>query len=380
MAFEAAFAVTAALSAVLALLYARSRKAKDDLSRSNIKLASDLEAARERERNLPLMVKALSADVLKEQGEAFKATATDPMGKMVEDLKAKIEDLSKQNVGDSEKFAVNMEHMAKATEELMRKTGTLSDILKSSQRRGRYAEIDVERVFEMAGLTKGIHYETQRLRDAKKPDFVVRLSEDRSIIVDVKAPLDALGKAIDTDDEATKAEAMDEHVKAVKGHIKRLSGKEYWEGKETSLDHVVMVMPEYALLPALERGDRLMEYAMASKVVLVTPSTLMVLLRAVRLMWKQGEMTKAVKEIGKLSAELHARLGTFAEHYDRVGKGLEDAVKYYNKSTGSWHSRLMPAADRLADMGASVKKIPDLSAIETGTDRLLVDKDERKGT
>ena len=148
-------------------------------------------------------------------------------------------------------------------------------MLRSSQKRGRQAEINIERVFEMAGLAKGIHYTTQRVRDAKKPDFVVKLSEDRSIIIDSKAPLDALWRAIDTDDEAAEAEALDKHVDAVRGHIRLLAGKKYSEGTDLSLDYVVMVMPEYALLPALERGDNLMEYALENRVVLVTPSTLM---------------------------------------------------------------------------------------------------------
>ena len=375
MAFEAAFGVVVALSIVLLLLYARSRKANNGLTKSNIRLEVELEAARGRERDLPTLVKAMSADMLKEQSESFKTVATDPMGKMMEELRIRIENLGKQNAGDREAFNVRMEGMTKATGELLKKTGTLSDILRSPQKRGRYAEMDIERVFEMAGLTKGTHYEIQRVRDTKKPDFVVHLSEDRSIIVDSKAPLDALWKTTETDDEAAKAEAMDEHVRAVKGHIKALSKKEYWEDRESSLDYVVMVMPEYALLPALERGEHLMEYALENKVVLVTPSTLMVLLRAVGLMWKQSQMAKAVRDIGRLSADLHARLGTFAEHYNRVGKGLEDAIRYYNKSTGSWHSRLLPAADRLAEMGATVKDMPELNSIKTMPDRLLVDKD-----
>ena len=380
MAFEAAFGIVVALSIVLLLLYARSRKANNGLTKSNIRLEAELEAARGRERDLPTLVKALSADMLKEQSESFKTVATDPMGKMMEELRIRIENLGKQNAGDREAFNVRMEGMTKATGELLKKTGTLSDILRSPQKRGRYAEMDIERVFEMAGLTKGTHYEIQRVRDAKKPDFVVHLSEDRSIIVDSKAPLDALWKTTETDDEAAKAEAMDEHVRAVKGHIKALSKKEYWEDRESSLDYVVMVMPEYALLPALERGERLMEYALENKVVLVTPSTLMVLLRAVGLMWKQSQMAKAVRDIGRLSADLHARLGTFAEHYNRVGKGLEDAIRYYNKSTGSWHSRLLPAADRLAEMGATVKDMPELNSIKTMPDRLLVDKDGSEST
>lgn len=264
----------------------------------------------------------------------LKANATDPMSKMIGELKERMVDLKKQNAVDRETFKTNMKHMAYTTTTLLKDTKALSDVLKNSQKRGRHAEIGLERVLEMSGLVKGIHYDTQDTSGGGRPDFVVRLSEDRSIIVDSKAPLDSLWRAFDTDDEAAKAAALDGHVRAVRGHITLLSKRKYDTGVKSSLDYIVMVMPEYALLPALDRDSKLVEGAFAIRVVLVTPSTLMILLRAVELMWKQSKMADTVREIGELSATLHSRLNIFANHYNNAGKGLATAVKNYNKGIG----------------------------------------------
>ena len=377
MAFEAAFGVTAVLSAIFAILYVRSRKAKDDLEKSNIRLTAKLEEVKDRGQDLPAIVKSLSAEVLKEHTESFKTTTTDPMGQIVKDLGTRIEELGKQNAGDREAFDVSMKNLADTTGKLMKDTGALSDVLKSSQRRGRHAELGLERVFEMSNLTKGIHYDTQLVSGDGKPDFVINLSGDRSIIVDSKAPLDSLWEAFDTDDEATKSDALDRHASAVRKHANSLSKKEYWDSPKSSLDYVVMVMPEYALLPALDRDGGLIEHALAKRVVLVTPSTLMILLRAVDLMWKQSRMAGTVREIGALSADLHARLNKFAEHYNRTGKGLEDAVKRYNAGIGSWTRRVLPAADKLAEAGAAVTDMADLKPVEDAPGRLPVDDDGR---
>ena len=374
MAFEAAFGVTAVLFTIFALLYARSRKAKDDLVRSNIRLTTELEAVKERGHDLPAIVKNLSAEVLKEHTDSFKSTTTDPMK---DDGGSQPHRGTWQaECGDREAFDTSMKHMATATDKLVKDTRALSDVLKSSQKRGRHAEMGLERVFEMSNLTKGIHYDTQYVSGDGKPDFVVNLSEDRSIIVDSKAPLNSLWEAFDTDDEAAKSDALNRHATAVRSHANSLSKKEYWDSPKSSLDYVVMVMPEYALLPALDRDGGLIEYALAKHVVLMTPSTLMILLRAVDLMWKQSRMASTVKEIGALSADLHTRLSKFAEHYNRTGKGLEDAVRRYNDGIGSWSRRVLPAANKLAEAGAVAGDMTNLKPVEGAPGRLPIDEDD----
>ena len=373
MAFEAAFGVALGLSITLAFLYARTKKNNDTLAKSNIQLKTELDVSRERVKDLPTLVNGLSASTLREQTESFKSTTVDPMNNMMKELRERIDELSTQNAVTNETFANKFDSMMSVAGELRSTTNGLSDVLKSSQKRGRHAEISIERIFELAGLTKDVDYETQPVRDGKKPDFVVHFSNDQTIIIDSKAPLDALWREIDSDDEAIKSGAMDEYVRAIKGHVKTLSGKEYWEGDTSSLDYVVMVMPEYALFPILDHKDKIMEYAMDSRVVLVTPSTLMMLLRTVKLMWRQNEMAGTVKKIVELSVNLHGRMSVFAGHYQKTGKVLEDVVKFYNKGVSSWNSRLLPAADTLAAVGAAVKDMPEIKNTKSRPEMLFTD-------
>ena len=364
MAFEAAFGVTAILFVTFTILYAKSRKGKDDLMRHNIQLEADLKAAKNLEQYIPMMTKDMSADMIRDQNEIFKVTTTDPLNKTLDDLRNRMDDFNRQNATNYETFNTVKEN-----------TKAISDVLMNAQKRGRYAEMTIERILQMSGFEKGTHYHTQ-VGNTKKLDFVVSLPDDRKIILDSKTPLDALQKSINATDESTKSQYLDEHVKVVKQHIKSLSKKEYWEG-ESVLECVVMVMPEYALLPALEHDNNLIEYAWGHKIVLVTPSILMVLLRAVDIIWKQNTMSDTVKEIGKLSSDLYSRLCKFADHYSKTGKELSNVVKKYNESIGSWDTRIVPAADRLAQAGASINKMPDVKPIDNMPRHLVVDKDEQ---
>ena len=308
--------------------------------------------------------RVLAEDSLKRQSEEFKASTAKPMAETMGNLLKTIGELKEQNTSNTATFQTRMEDMKETNDKLVRDTKTISGILSNSQKRGRFAEIGLERVFEMSGLVKDVNYYIQQTRDAGRPDFVVKLSEDRSVVIDSKAPLDSLWRAQDADNEAAKADALDKHAKDTRDHIQRLSKKEYSEGHGT-LDYVVMVVPEYALLPALDRDSKLTEYALENKVVLVTPATLMVVLNAINLMWKQDEIAKTVRKIGELSIDLHSRLGKFASHYEKIGKGLNNAVSAYNMSVGSWSRMLMPAVERLEEAGAKSNNIPAIEAIDS---------------
>ena len=205
------------------------------------------------------------------------------------------------------------------------------------------------------------------------PDFVIHISDDRSIIVDSKSPLESLWNAFETDDDATKTNLLKKHVQAVKAHISSLSKKEYWNDQEQSLDYVVMVMPEYAMLPALEQDNKLVEYALSKRIVLVTPSTLMLLLRAVELMWRQTQLSSTVKEITDVSVQLHERMNKFANHYNKTGKDLTDTVNSYNNAIKSWNSRILPTANKLIDVTASADDIEKLKSIKDVPKQLPID-------
>ena len=356
MAFEVAFGIMTIITVGLFFAYVRLRKKHDVLQRQHDVLDAQMKVRGE---DLPALT------------EQIHTKASEPMNRMMEDLKGRIENLNEQASRNHEAFT----HMSSTTNELAKSTKVISDVLTSSQKRGQYVEIQVERFLQMSGLEKGINYDTQYTTGTKRPDFVVRLSDNRNVIIDSKAPLDALRKAHDTDDEATKSQFMDEHLKMIKSHIKDLSGKEYWKG-ESDLEYVVMVMPEYAILPALERDADLFEHALKNRVILVSPPVLMLLLRAIEIMWKQTQMSNTVREAQQLSADLYRRLCTFANHYSKTGKELTDTVKRYNESLGSWESRLMPVAERLAHTSASVSDMPDVKPVENSPRDLVVNKDE----
>lgn len=388
MVFEAAFMAAAVVCVVLFVVYVRMRRSSNRLREENAanrEAAEMLSSAREentklceentklREENttikaenaaakvtvntLPDIIKGMVADINKEHGESFKDGAVEPMRKMVEGLETKIDELGKQNAGNTAKFDERMG-------ELKRNTDTLTEIFKSSRKRGRHAETSLERLFEIAGLKKGINYETQVRAGGKQPDFIVRLSENRSIVIDSKAPLDALWNSFDAESEDEKSHALGRYIDDVRGRIRELAGKKYQESHDMALEYVVLVMPEYALLPALDRDGKLVEFALERKVILVTPSTLLMLLHTVEMTWRQSRMAESVRNIGEVASDLHSKLRKFAEHYNNTGKGLETALKHYNAGAGSWESRLRPAAARLAEAGADVKEMPKIDRVE----------------
>lgn len=377
VAFEIAFGITSVFMIVFAIACVKLWKSNTVLVRSNAVLKAE---ANTHNATLPVEFENLTNRALEKQTESFKNMATEPMEQIMNTLTKKIDEMNNQNATNSGTFVTSMDDMKQVNEALLQKTTNLSDVLRNSQKRGRYAEIGLERVFEMSKLEKGIHYTTQVRGDGAQPDFIVTLSEDRNIVVDSKAPLDALWEAYDTDDEAAKATAMDKHAKSVREHVRLLAKKDYPEKTKATLDYVVMVVPEYALLPALERDEKLVEFALEKKVILVTHSTLMVLLSTVNLMWKQNEMTDTVREIGKLSETLLQRLNTFAQHHRQVGNGLNNAISDYNKSVGSWDNRIRPAAEKLANAGTTMQDVPEINSIDTIARSLSVDTDEEGGT
>ena len=371
--FAAGFVITLLLSIFFGILYFKSKRSNQKLLESNIRFEAEINLAKSSEMDAPTMAKAIASDINKEQNTSFKATTIDPITGMIEKLQTKINDLEKQNASDREAFDVEIKNMLSKTTELAKGTKSLSDVLKSSQKRGKHAEIGLERVFEMSGLTKGVHYDTQSIGTDGTPDFVIHISDDRSIIVDSKSPLESLWNAFETDDDATKTDLLKKHAQAVKGHILKLSNKEYWNDQEQSLDYVVMVMPEYAMLPALEQDNKLAEYALSKRIVLVTPSTLMLLLRAVKLMWRQTQLSSTVKEITNVSVQLHERMNKFANHYNKTGKDLTETVNSYNNAIKSWNSRILPAATKLIDVTASADDIEKLKSIRDVPKQLPID-------
>ena len=330
---------------------------------------SDLQIANGLEKGDENRYKMVVSEILETQNKKFNDEATKPIldtvSKLEENIKEKITKLQLQNEEHETKFNTNMENMSETTKNMMQETSVLSDVLKNSKKRGKHAEIGLERIFEMSHMVKDVHYVAQPTNEeGQRPDFIVKLPENKNIVIDSKAPLDALWESYNTDDEKEKEKALDKHVSAVKTHINELEKRDYTKNNISSLEYVIMVVPEYALLPALEQENKLIEYALEKHVILSTHSTLMVLLRTVELLWKQSEMSNSVKEIGELTTEVYDQLYKFTTHYTKTGKELKEAVEFYNKGVSSLDSKVLPKLKKLSELSSTTKEIKAIPMVD----------------
>jgi DNA recombination protein RmuC len=247
-------------------------------------------------------------------------------------------------------------------------TGKLVNALKTPHVRGRWGEVQLKRVVELAGMLEHCDFDPQVTTDnGRRPDLVVNLPGGKQIAIDAKTPLDAYLRAGDAADEAERKLLMAQHAKQVREHIKQLSAKSYWEQFANSPEFVVLFLPgENFYAAALQAEPDLIEVSAQERVVLATPTTLIALLHAVRYGWRQEKLADTAKEIAALGAELHERADVLVRHFSKVGDSLDKAVGSYNSALTSLESRLLVTARKLQDTGAvsSDKVIEEPKAIE----------------
>ena len=299
----------------------------------------------------------MSVKTVENQQKQFIQRATETL----KPLSDKVGDLNREWVNTSGAFKQQIETLAKETQ-------TLSSALRKPQTKGGWAEIQVERVLYLSGLKKDIHYKTQITdKQGRRPDFTVYMPPDRNIILDSKVSLEALMEAQDTTDEKKRDQLLEKHARSMEKHFKDLANKEYPKNSPDAPDFVVMVVPEFAFLHAVERRPEIVEQALQKKVVITTYSTLFALLKTVEMGWQERKLAKHANEIGILGRELHDRLETFvADHYGKIGESLDDAIEHYNDGVGSLERRVLPQARRFLKLGIqSTKEIPEVNPIDT---------------
>ncbi|HSA60656.1 MAG TPA: DNA recombination protein RmuC [Nitrospiraceae bacterium] len=271
----------------------------------------------------------------------------------------------------------HLKSLAESQQRLQQETGNLVNALRAPAVRGRWGEITLKRVAELAGMVAHCDFYEQESvtvdEGRLRPDMVVQLPGGRQIIVDAKTVLAGYLEAHEATNEAERTNGLRRHAAQVRSRMDELSLKAYWSQFGQAPEFVVLFLPgEQFLGAALEQDPRLIEDGFAQGVVLATPTTLMALLRAVAYGWRQERLTEHAEEAGRLGKELYERMAVLAEHLNDVGQSLGKSVVAYNKAVGSLETRILPAARRFKELGVSSDKdIPSLGPVEVVSRKAL---------
>jgi DNA recombination protein RmuC len=288
---------------------------------------------------------------LEERNAALRAILA-PLEAALGKLETRAGEIEKAREGAFQGLERQLEWLRSATLSLEEKTTSLAGALRGSGAQGRWGEIALRNIVELAGLTEHVDFAEQReIGDGRRPDMVVRLPGGRFIAVDAKVPFNAYVEAVNATTDATRSAALDRHLHAVREHVHALATRDYANLVPGDVDLVVLFLPgDSFLAAAFERDPEIQLEAVRSNVLIATPTTLVALLRTVAIYWQSRSMAENAREIAAVARELFDRASTFGDHLSRLGKGLRSAVEAFNQASGSFERRLLPLGRRLADL------------------------------
>ncbi|TWA71375.1 DNA recombination protein RmuC [Azospirillum brasilense] len=378
---------------------ARERQAElsTTLARERASSAEKLALLERAQATLSDSFKALSAEALRSNNQSFldlaKETLTTfqeqargdlekrqtaiadivaPVRQSLERMDGQIQEMERSRAGAYEGLKQQVLSLVETQSQLRTETGNLVRALRSPVARGRWGEIQLRRVCEMAGMLDHCDFAEQMSVEAAggrlRPDLVVKLPGGKTIVVDAKTPLEGYLDGVQAADDGARRDGLSRHARHVREHMKQLGTKAYWDQFADSPEFVVLFLPgENFFSAALEHDPALIEAGIDHRVILATPTTLIALLRAVAYGWRQERLTDSAREISALGAELYKRLHDLGGHMERLGGQLEKAVGSYNGAVGSLESRVLVTARRFRDLHAtpdSAEEIPLLEPLD----------------
>ena len=332
--------------------------------------------------------KALASDELDTRSNQLKTTASEQLGNLVDPLRTELEkldqyvrDLESKREGAYEQIGGQLDLLKELQGSLQDQTRTLANALSAPSTRGRWGEIQLHKLVELAGLEEHVDFEEQESTASGRPDMVVKLPQRGSLPVDSKVTLGAYVSAMEAQDDATAKAKLAEHSRAMKTRVRELSQKAYWDQLDNTAEIVVMFVPiEAALGAAFQQDPELFEYAITNKVLIASPVVLFALLKAVGYGWQQQSLVENATEIAAQGTVLYDRIGTFVGFIQDVGTHLKRSVESYNTAVGSFQSRLVPAARDLRAMGAGRKEHEELEQLDVQPRALDVPAELPDGT
>ena len=313
-----------------------------------------------------------------EQREKSIENMVKPIREALEKTEQQIQGIEKERKQAYGALHLHLENMARTQEALQDQTRQLVTAFRRPEVRGQWGEMTLKRLAELAGMVEHCDFFEQESIDTEegrqRPDMIVRMPDQREIIVDVKTPLDAYLSAIEANDDATRTEHLQRHTKNVRQRVQELSSKTYWSQFKNTPDFVVLFIPgEQFLTAALDIDRNLLEDSLRKQVILSTPTSFVALLRAVAYGWRQEQLAKNAEKIRQVGEDLYQRLTSFSGHLQKVGRSLESSLKSYNSAVGSFDARVLPGARKFVELGITpAKEIDDTQQIETAVKQMDV--------